>query len=646
MPDRSELIQRIGSKEIQAGLAEPFEPMTKPLFEKNPVLEGGVREGPKLGASQDDKKREKLLARIRAKELRAGLGQREDVTLGGAVTRGILEGATLSLGGDIAAGAQAFAETLSGTKLGGRGDLESTFLERFKELRRKGKMQQAAEREAYPTATTAAEIGGAIGTGILAPTTLAPKVARGIGKLVPSISPKAAGLVGEGITAMGTAGVVGLGESQSDTLVGAFEDAAKAMPLGLVGMGVSKGIGAAIPGMKSLGTKALRTVTRVPEKHLKRYVKRASEINNVPEIGELSNRIVDDVERLRDRVIKGSQNATDLIPSGVRFSREEIYAPFKEMINKLRARRTDEHSLVAKELDRFISRGSQTPEVSGTELKEILKDLSLSIKSKDVRGVFNPVAGSSKLQIYNQINAMLREQAPEYAEAMVDVAADRNALGLLMQTGNKPIFPPSDKITGRRIERAGREGFGKEYEALKALDSRLGTTYSDTAQDLITKSSLQSEKTRGSRNVNLWGILGMAMSGSPGAAVGAASGAAIDMFGGQMAKGVLDAYRARTAVQGSRIGKLLAKFGPTLEKAGSPQGLAATNAFLFENDPEYRYLIDNLTTANLQPGGPGYTIDRNGAKDVFKKTNDLDVSRQGGLGSLINQPETKLVIER
>ena len=583
---------------------------------------------------------DQLQQRIRAAEVRAKLESRPTkADAGSAAVRSVFQGLSLNTFDDLADGVRAVFQQLSDAPEGVLGPQEKDFLERFKDLRGASKERAAAEREQFPNLTTGLNIAGSLATGVIAPQFAGPKIASGIKALAPAISSRVAGGLGQLTAATGAAAVVGAGQSQSDTLSGVFADAARAAPLGVAGFGAGKVLEKIAPpvakALGSAGRKSLTVLARIPENHAKRYLQRAAAMNGAPKIGDFAGQVADASKALADRVVSGSQAATKLIPSSLSFPREQIIKAFKDQISKLKGRRSDQHAQAVDELERFISRGSQEGDIVVSELKNILIDLSLSIKPRQ-NEVFNPISSSAKLKIYNELNGILRPVAPAYAKAMEDVALDRDALGRVLNSSGKALFPDENiGLAVRRIKTAGKDDVGGiEIVGLNALDSRLGTTFAETSRDLHALKSFSGDKTRGSRLVNLLGIMGMAIS-HPIAALGAGFGAITDMFGGQMGKLVLDAFRGGQVAKSTKVGQWLQKYGPTLAKAKTPEGLAITNAVLFENNNDYRDLIDSL----IGEDGSFQDIPEAQQTPSFDTTGSLDTQRQGGLGSLIQRSQ-------
>ena len=178
------------------------------------------------------------------------------------------------------------------------------------------------------------------------------------------------------------------------------------------------------------------------------------------------------------------------------------------------------------------------------------------------------------------MNQRLKTAVPEYGTKMDDVSAKTRAFkGVARKL--------KDETSARSYIR--RMMMGKDPEGMKALkefDQVAGTGYSQELQDSFTKEQFMKERPNGSRRTNMYANWGEA-SGIPfGKAVGGAIGYGQDIYGGRVAKLLLDI--ASTGYLG--------KAGEMLNRASrrGPQAALATHRWLMDNDKAYQSQIDAL----------------------------------------------------
>lgn len=149
-------------------------------------------------------------------------------------------------------------------------------------------------------------------------------------------------------------------------------------------------------------------------------------------------------------------------------------------------------------------------------------------------------------------------------------------------------------MSGRNIE---------NVRAVEELSARSGLDFTKMLDDRRVADAFDKGFMHGSRNVNLWSLVGSlfggkAITGDPTAEpmlrlLGAGFGAQIDTAGPRMTKKALDGF---LSLKNSR-------FGPMLEQAAE-QGagsVAATHLMLSQQDPEYKAMVDHMQADAMDP---------------------------------------------
>jgi len=477
-------------------------------------------------------------------------------------------------------------------------------------------------KEANPTANFVGEMGGAIGsslaTGALGIVGRGAQAARSAtaGRLIGAGAAEGA-LYGVGASEAGSAG-----DLAKDALIGAG--------IGALGSGVGVGVGkaggaiarratgkadepiseavaayvedkarAVGRGGKAAVRKTVSGVGGVDEKHITDYLTRPEMVRGARQVDELAADVVGNVDILKQKVIVGSRRAVDLLDDSVVVPKTELLSALDQIRQPLKSGITDDAVSAAKEIDRIYERlASGGPELSPTQLKKFIKELDQSINVSDAAGSFASPAHVSKVQFRKHLDQVLKESSEPYRLAMQDVAADAAALA----AGRKQ-FGRLDS-TASRLKSLGNRPQDKQEvaQALSGLDARLGTSLMEENTARTTQRAFEQDMTggRGPRNRIVGGMIGLAVGGPPGAIAGAVAGHGLDRHGGQMTRGVLDAYLSSTKRPSAvAIGEMikssperLGQFAGVLTEAAErgQTALGASHFILWQNDPEYRQM--------------------------------------------------------
>lgn len=310
------------------------------------------------------------------------------------------------------------------------------------------------------------------------------------------------------------------------------------------------------------------------------------------------------LNRMKQRVVERSAESYEILgKSAAKLTNKEA----KDIVNRSivnlgkpfgSAAKSAQASLenLKKDLDLY-------PEVlSGTELKDIVQKIDGDV------GALNSAAGGfidspttrGLLDIRKGFDQVLKGQSPEYAAKMKEVANEAGLLKEASRAWGKPesaesaisrLGKPKEEIkdvkfkeflkgsdidpqrvkesqeTARLFESWNKENIGTKLEKLgsknadsvkqqfKILSEIGDTDFEKQAELLRVATHFESTFLRGSRNTNLWGVIGAAATSLPkagigtalgtvgmgpvGAAVGASVGAFLDIYGPKVAKKVL-----------------------------------------------------------------------------------------------------------
>jgi hypothetical protein len=533
--------------------------------------------------------------------------------------RGLGQGLTSSYHDELAAGL--------GATMAGNLPLSEDWEKEYKKRRDFIRARMDIAREQNPKTWAAFNIGGSVaGAGKIA------KAAKKVGSaaLGKKAIKEAAPEVGKELTkkqkfiagALGLGGYGALdatGMSEAELLDGELgelaEDAAKGAAVGLASGGVLKG-GAETAKFvfKTMPKKFIRSFSGVPEKHLTRFMQDPDRVTQARPEAEIAADVMQNLEKLRNRITKGSSDALEALPENQTAVINEVFTELQSNIRRLQGTTiTDESAAAIAELLRIQDRlyliakrekgaGNLYRFLPLRKIKPIIQDLDNSLDYSRKQNRWMLPGERAKHNVRRSFDKILKEDNDEYAEKMLKVAEDTKAHNELS------TFFKNDNAAVNQIRALGfrHERLPEQTTALKNFDKVMKTNFFEENLDRITKESFDKANVQGSRNVKLGGALGAAiggtsglMAGGPmGALVGGLSGAA----GGAMAGGsLLDFYSGAMARQGlkqySKISPLFnkpGKYGEMLREAAKrgESSVAATHFILMQTDPNYREKVN------------------------------------------------------
>ena len=316
--------------------------------------------------------------------------------------------------------------------------------------------------------------------------------------------------------------------------------------------------------------------------------------------GNLADETVSAVSALKDKVIKGSSEAYDIlaaqddkisIPSlkkVITQSTKELQPiPGKDPIGSAA------RAAVSNLRDYRTILNEYPKQITLPQAKQLLQQMDADIQYARSAGGFNSASDRALSEVRSALDSIVKKKSPEYAAKMLEVADDTRALSDLNDKFGTP-----EKI----MAKVGRLGTGKgmiETQGLERLEQKTGAPLSSMVQQIrqadpisgmstaqtegfiktiFHKSSIENKKklellsklsdrdlvslvenagiadaftkefNAGSRNVNLWaiigggalGLAGDAALGTEGAIAGAILGSMVKSYGPRATKSLLD----------------------------------------------------------------------------------------------------------
>lgn len=389
---------------------------------------------------------------------------------------------------------------------------------------------------------------------------------------------------------------------------------------------------------KEGGKKAGRILTNVDEAAAEHYLANPEAVNAAKPLSEVTDQFVNTVRDQRKALSESSGESYKLLKdSGKSAEINRITDPLNQASQKIgesgaysKARVKAMKSL--EDLaERVAEEGDSLPLDKG---KSLLTQLDTEISALAKKKKVDPVALQSMRNARAEIDKLLKEEVPQYAEHMKGLAEETRNLVGVSDTFRTP--EGAQKLL-RRIQ------LGKaEYprRAIENMDKSLGTDFLGDLKNSRVKDVFSLDSTNGSRKTVLGGLVGMgagAVTGNPilGPLIGGAIGGAADKYGGQIYKKILDGSL--------KIGK----YGDALKKVFELKGPAAVytaHQTLMGEDPKYVETIH--ASAYTPPGGQNpVTLDKMPQKTVKfqaapKQQNNLPgvIGSEEAYGRLVTNP--------
>lgn len=330
-----------------------------------------------------------------------------------------------------------------------------------------------------------------------------------------------------------------------------------------------------------VGKKSARILADVPEKAVERYIARPEAVNAAKPLAEQTKTFLDSAEDVGRGLSADSSAAFDILRAHGRTTPEPFMSPITDAAAHLEhlGNFGPERKSAVKYLEALAGDISEHAAGNGGMLtldkgKSLLNVLDAKIQQVEKNGADAQVLKAlSKAR--QTIDGYLKEEVPMYAEHMAQLAGDT---GTLKDLTDKFRTDEGAMGTLKRIQQ-GRAPFAKD--ALDAFDTKFGTSHGEDLADAWTKGQFAKDTTNGSRRTMLGGAVGK-LAGFVGEDAGKVVGAAVDKFGGQAVKAVLDAGIKLESLGGTKYLNVImdaAKRGPA--------AVNATHQFLKMKYPDY-----------------------------------------------------------
>ncbi len=545
------------------------------------------------------------LAPITAKPEGFDVGGASDALMRGA-SQGFLAGFPDEAYGVVGA----FANPTNSDK----GFLEG-FSERYHQSRDYARLRDAKAQEKHGGAFTAGQIGGSVATAF----------APGLGALNAS---KGAGLIE----------AVGKGAMQGG-LAGAGNAAEITDVPGEAGRGAA--FGAATGGAFNVGGRVVGAVAdklkpakvgavllNAPEGALERYIKSPEAVNAARSRAEIvSDTFLPRLDKLQGEVVSGSQASRAILDQEGHFVSGDKIAEIlegkaKQIVDRAEGVLDDPSQVatvkwledtaskyrsvipddVSNELGAVVGKDAKAMAadkarmLSTNRVKDLIQTIDRTTEYSTGPGQFSRLDDIIKKDIRSKVDDILKSNSSAYAQQMKHVAEDTMILKEVSELAKSP--QGFDNL----LKRTQRGATPHLMDAIKSFDERTGGGLLKELEDSAAKDAL---------NGNLGSTVGEAIGGFPGKIVGKTigflGGATVDKYGPQMARGIVDSAAKLDAYMASSQGiQTLGKYGkPLLDAAAKGnQSLAATHAYLFATDQNYRKILeDNAVKRRMQTNG-------------------------------------------
>lgn len=398
--------------------------------------------------------------------------------------------------------------------------------------------------------------------------------------------------------------------------------------------GATTGLFSALGGVGSYVADKLRPtkigsfMLGMPEEAAKLYVKNPEAVDNAMTRQQVTQRVLDSIDQLRDDVIGGSKASREILSEeGTRVVGDEISKLANTEASAIRKRSegvmddrmkatynwlkrtardwkspTPDDDLVrtlaasrgiTEEESRAALQEELTRKFTTNRIKDLVQASRQRVDYKTGRGDISPVDDVVRKRFVSKIDELLKGESPGYAEHMKGVAKDADLLERVSSLAGSP------QAMDNLLNRVARERAFFPAQTLGELDKRMGT---QTLRDLKLAQAKEafskgSAGPGGSRNVNLYKELGREVGEKLrvpfGGSVGALFGASIDKSGPAYGRDLLKkASDIQRMLDRGGFSAPLAKYGDILKKAAArgPAALVTTNQYLMQ-DPEYRKVM-------------------------------------------------------
>lgn len=492
--------------------------------------------------------------------------------------------------------------------------------ERYGQNTEKAQEAHRKAKEANPDLYGAAELGGGLAVSAALPAT---RIGKGLATVGSKLAPLARTAIAGGLQGAAS----GAGYSEAKDASGVLQDAGLSAGLG-VGTGA---LAHSLPAVAKKGKefadhtrltdvynylaqkagkvaeKGKSLLSGMTEEGLARYRARPDAINSARSTAELGEALGESIEGLKQRGIEGSQAAAELIPENGKISLGPLQDKLDELQSRYEGAGGIDNELPKASLEKFRSQVNdlvKNQQISSRDAKRIIKNIDARTKLAERQGMFDAPEQLDRVAVRKELDRLLKDQVPEYAEAMKPVAADFAALSPASKMYGNPMTNAS------KLETAARNTKGKQKaqrKVLQDLAKRTGVDILQEAEDRGVKDAFEgaaggaftgrrtmagsavgalTEAARQAESDEDFDPLRLAMSMGTGGSIGAAS----DRYAPQMTKMLMDSSREGAIKwskdQVKRILDLAARKGPDALRA-------AQFILLKQYGPQYQEMLES-----------------------------------------------------
>jgi len=546
--------------------------------------------------------------------------QQEDPGLLNTIIDSIASGGTAGFSDELSGGISALGRVAGLKNLGGRikdiGIAEDgptldwdKIKDAYTQTRDQDRRISKQEADLHPVINTVGQIGGAIVNPL-------------------NLATGGMGLIGQG-AALGAA--QGLGDSEADSVSGDLVNAAKGAGIGaiagkvgesvvnpalqkgasLIGQGLEKSGVAGSNAGQWVAKKVGRLVGNIPEEATETYLNNPEAVNNALTKEQLSEKFLGEkglLDQFKNKVGELDSEAWNQLSnnkSGV--SKNDLVNYGSDLMSNILGGKNGQFTRTAgigatgEKLSAISGaleeiNGAYDKTLSEADLKSIIQDLQKKAYGMDGSPKFTNQAEGLRA-LAGHFNDLLKSSNSQYANKMVPVAEATSTLGDLERSFVNKQNPDSvDKFLQQYPRWANKSEASTSKQAVDAMDSTLGTNFSQDMQNSLAKDSFGKASTNGSRMAVTIGSAGYAIAGPVGGAIGAVTGFVGDKYAGEIFKKALNGgmWTADTVRQLAPI--LGEQFTNVLNAASQrgPAALSSVHYLLQQNSPEYREKIKSI----------------------------------------------------
>lgn len=513
--------------------------------------------------------------------------------------KGALQGASFGYADELEGGVKAVRDVMSDKHR------IADLLDRYRANRDVSRGEYEKARQDNPASYTSGEVAGTIGTAFV----------PGLGW---ANAAKGATTFAKLLVALKAGGAAGFGTSTADVTKGdlgnALEDTAVGAGLGAGTQGLLSGAGALVKGFTptNVAKKLSNVFLNTPEEITETYIKNPAGVKNAPAPFELAQNYQKALERLKNETVEGSQASRAILSKeGQQVGGNELAELLQKRDDDIVARmegvwddpeQLAAHKWLSDKAAKLREPGivaddalGLSPEetqrmLSTNRVKDMIQGIDRTTQFETKAGEFNKIDDLVKKGARSDIDSLLKERSPAYAEQMKEVAKDA---GLLEEATEVAKSPGALANAFKRIE---RDQTGSGYfprDVIGRVDDRLGTDFLEQAKLSNAKDAFDKSVTNGSMNVNKFSNMLKKLPGGIGDVAGPLLGGTVDKYGRKMTMGAVDtAVSLNKLLQSGAVQDFQAQAKPLMDavRKGDPTAVLTFQMLSQSNPDALKYL--------------------------------------------------------